>query len=369
MTPHLDCSEIRRLVRGQLFVDIVGRYTSKPPFKHAIDSQSLGGHTWNAPCPFCDSTTDRLVLWPDRPEPAWWCSHCGGWSIFDYVMKAEPHLTFDRAVTRVAELAGLLNHGSSKPLPPPRQPNHLENFIDCDMTAWQATAGVVTKACMDRLWSPAGKQAREFLFARGLNEATLRTARVGYQAESLTMTPGRWGLPVGGHYAMQAGITIPYVDGGGTVTAIKTRLLQPFRGRGGKVVKYLHLPHGGAPVGIYGKFTLPGNGITVIQEAEIDALLGFQFAPEMAWLACPAGTHLRKDDTPAGLIVLAMDQDAAGQGATATMLTDHPNAVVAPPFPGGCKDLGESYAQFGGNAVDTWVSQVMEAAAERWAND
>jgi hypothetical protein len=117
----------------------------------------------------------------------------------------------------------------------------------------------VVQAAIGRLWSPAGSVALAYLRRRGLEEETIRSARLGWSPE--LFVPRRDGS---GTYRVH-GITIPWFDGD-RLTMVKVR--QP----DGSQPKYVQL-FADRPL-IY-----PGPGVIrtgkplVIVEGEFDALL------------------------------------------------------------------------------------------------
>ena len=115
-----------------------------------------------------------------------------------------------------------------------------------------------------RLWTPDGRQALDYLMARGLTEATIRTARLGYTTAGWATDSGRARL--GGH-PLGGGPAIP--------RAIHLRAV----GDVAHDERYRWLP-GGTPC-MYGVDTLAGHTTAVLAEGEMDALLLTQEAADL----------------------------------------------------------------------------------------
>jgi len=170
--------------------------------------------------------------------------------------------------------------------------------------AWQTAALSVMRACEAALWSEAGKRAREWLHGRGLRDDTLRAWRIGYQARD-----GR----IAGLYVPR-GIVIPCLVGGAPHYVKVRRPVPPLSG-----AKYQQVA-GGRPA-LYGVDNLAGQAAVVICEGELDALLLWQEARDLADVVAIGSASTRPD--PLTLLPLvgaerwlvATDVDAAGERA------------------------------------------------------
>ena len=352
ISTHLDAGTLVNRARGDTFLAIVARYTFPPDY---VTRKPGEGREYATRCPFgCGSRHDALRLWPDKlPAARWWCRRCGeSGDILAFVQKAR-RLSFPAAIDEVARLLG--DAAVLRPVIAKTPGITYQHVVDVDMTRWQAAAGVFVKSCADRLWSHEGKPYRENLQARGLTEFTIRHARLGCLDEMVCQTPENWGIDR--ERRIWPGLVIPYLDGGGTVHAVKIRTesghpkwLQVYRGGG-------YVP----PFGSYSPAMRPG-AVVILQEAEIDSLLGAQFGPTAAWLALPAGQPLRPSALPENAtLILALDDDDAGRAATEKLHAAHPGAIVAPPFDG-AKDLSELYQKSGSQAVTDWITATLAEA-------
>ena len=83
-------------------------------------------------------------------------------------------LTFTQACADLEKLAGLLSAMPSRPsisMPTEGEP---------PSKGWQAIARRIVERCEGVLWTQTGARAREWLMARGLNDATLHYWRIGF---------------------------------------------------------------------------------------------------------------------------------------------------------------------------------------------
>lgn len=341
--------------RGDAFLSVIAKYTDPPKFKCHNPTE---GREFATRCPLgCGSQHDALTLWPDRlPRPRWYCRRCErSGDVFAFVMAAEG-LSFKQTVNRVSDYLNM--PVTPRPYRPLAATADLSGaFVDINMNAWQLAAGLFTKACADRIMDKViGKPYREFLYSRGITDSTIRRARLGCLNEPIDQLPDKWGIDQS--KTIKPGLIIPHLDSGGTVTAIKIRTGDP-------KLKYCEVYRGGGIIPPYGSPTLRPGGIGILQESEIDAQLGMQYAPEYGWLALPAGQKLRPSAIPPDVtLIIALDTDPAGRNATAKLLETWPDAIVAPPFGDGAKDLSELYQARGPEAVTAWIDATIDAAVE-----
>src|SRR5262245_24076328 len=136
-------------------------------------------------CPFHEDKNPSLGIEPGKP---WWrCFGCGEHGdAADLVMRVDK-TTFPEAVRLVAELAGIVTApgGSPRPRsptgpaasktekPPDRPPEGPSGLPVADAQA------LVTEAA-GRLWTPEGGKALAYLRGRGLNDETIKAARLGW---------------------------------------------------------------------------------------------------------------------------------------------------------------------------------------------
>lgn len=264
----------------------------------------------NKPCPECGGS-DRfyLITQPhDGSSPYWRCRHC------DYT---EPH---DEDIGEVDP-----NHTS-------RQiPRTAEQIADAQYAYTQ-----VARHCADALWSKEGEPALAHLRKRGLNDATIRSAQLGWCADGAklftrlfyqdrraydgAMDGGlrrRQGIPTP---VCKYTITIPYMENDTSVLLRGRKLVTR-----GKEPKYLS-PRGplyaGAEPHLYLHTTMRDQRSVILTEGELKALAAYQEwqagrSPYPCVAACGVSylpvafiSALSKK-----IVYLAYDSDKAGRDA------------------------------------------------------
>ncbi len=212
----------------------------------------------------------------------------------------------------------------------------------------------------DRLWKPAGGKALAYLRRRGLNDETIKAARLGW-------TPGVM-IPTreGDRCFRESGITIPWHDGD-RLTKVNIRrpegsdpkYRQAFSDRP-SVYPTLDAIEAGRPL--------------VICEGELDALLLGQALGELTAVVTLGSASSRPDPSTLGGMLaaapwfIATDADEAGDKAA----SEWPARAIRVRPPEGVKDWTELW-QAGRNSIRyQWgrylpMSKPWEKlAAERW---
>jgi DNA primase len=160
-----------------------------------------------------------------------------------------------------------------------------------------------------RLWEPAGREALEYLRGRGLEDGTIKAARLGWVYKLRVPNKdggGRWPL---------SGIVLPWIDRD-RVVMVKLRRLGLVKGR-----KYVEVFRDG-PI-LYPSRAVTRPGCTaIVCEGEFDALL---LSQELADLGVSVVTLGGASNRPApqaidllcmaARLFIATDADPAGDGA------------------------------------------------------
>jgi hypothetical protein len=165
----------------------------------------------NRPCPVCGGADRFAYIANPRSggTPFWWCRQC-----------------------RHVEGSG------DTPLPP-----QVQRKLNADeLRAAQLGYAAVAEWCAAQLWTPAGAAALEFLRRRGLSDATIANAKLGYHTDEYrggvgpviwhTNRDAYWGAKLGGllgpqgepRSLLRGSITIPYYHQG-VCTLLRTRRL------------------------------------------------------------------------------------------------------------------------------------------------
>jgi DNA primase len=298
------------------------------------------GHRLLWRCPFHDDRDPSFQV--DLERGTWKCWPCDlGGDAPALVMKLNG-VTFPEAVRIVAELSGTVAASGRPAGPRPRPPT-----ARLEKGAWpppERSSGLpladtlilVTEAA-GRLWSPEGRQALDYLRARGLTHDTIRAARLG--------VVNRVSIPTrDGDRCYQArGVVIPWFDGD-RLALVKIR--QPEGAKPKYAEAYRDRPR------LYPSLDViePSRPV-VICEGEFDCLLLAQHLPEAAVVTLGSASSQPDAATlvdlmPAAPWFLALDGDEAGDKAAATW----PARAVRVRPPEGMKDWTELW-QAGFNSI------------------
>ncbi|HZU04872.1 MAG TPA: hypothetical protein VFB73_02780, partial [Chloroflexota bacterium] len=313
---------------GLDLLDLVSRVT---PLRKA--SNTDGGEYVGA-CPDCGGT-DRFHVWPNAERPHWRCglpgrNGCGrGGDLIQWLIDFGG-LGFPEAARAAGK--ALVDHRPVRPVRPPSPPApRLPPDTDPPPPAWQARARAIAARAAEVLWSPDGAAALRYLREeRGLSDATIQAAGLGYVPVEVYDPPYKWGL-TGKRVYVPPGITIP-VEAHGALWALKVRRLD------GSIPRYIQ-PRDGK-VALYGADQLQGRALCVLTEGEFDALLLRQEAGDLVDVATlGSATAL---PTPrwawalrhAGVWLVAYDRDAAGAKGGARMAALSRRVRIVQPFSG-----------------------------------
>jgi CHC2 zinc finger/Toprim-like len=270
--------------------------------------------------PFHDDHSPSFQV--DTAMHRWRCWPCGlGGDAPALVMKLDG-VGFPEAVRTVAELAGVVVLSGppirSGPAPPsvrvaagtpgkaaarsPERPSGLE----------RPEAERLTAQASERLWTPEGTKALAYLRDRGMTDATIKGARLGWYDKirlPLRDQEGTW--------LLTNFVAIPWFDPSGRLERINTRRLGLFNGS-----KYIQA-FSDSPIVYPSMSAIRCGAPLVIAEGEFDAIL---LAQELAGLASVITTG-SKSNLPKVSLRVAMlgcsrlyaahDDDGSGDDAAA----------------------------------------------------
>lgn len=301
-------------------VDLVSDYVALRP----------AGRSYKGLCPFHAEKTPSFTVSPDRQ--LFYCFGCGaGGNVFTFLMKVEG-LSFLEALQRLAERVGMgaeahrvLSGGGQKGFEDRARLAELNQ----QAALWFAR----------QLWeTPAGKEARAYLVARGVETQVARAFRLGYAPDSwhgLQQALGERGYPP--ELAGRAGLLVAR-ERGGWYDRFRGRLMFAIADPTGRVVgfggralqegqepKYLNSPE--TPLYqksrlLYGldraRESIRRSGRAVLVEGYMDVVAMHQFGLAEAVASC--GTSLTAEHGRllarfATQVVVAFDSDTAGQAA------------------------------------------------------
>ncbi len=289
MSHAVDLAEVARRLMG----DPTGRN----------GRSSEGRRLWWC-CPFHDDRNPSFCV--EVGKSRWRCFGCGAHGDAIELARKLRHLTFPQALAFVgggAEAPGRSDRWRSSAVTKSvRVLKTLEvsqPFTTPDDEDRRKEVESLVRRAEARLWSREGKAALDYLWGRGLDEATIRVARIGWMT----------GLP-GSRFR---GIVIPWFSETG-LELVKIRQPEGIEPRYGEVYRRRPKLYPPAPLA-----SLPDSGALVVVEGEFDALLLGQALMSLATVITTGSASSRPDGEIlhnlafAHRVFLATDADAAGE--------------------------------------------------------
>lgn len=179
------------------------------------------GPEYDGPCPFCGVGDDRFNVWPQHHigRGRFWCRICkkSGDAISYLRYQGLSFQEAKRAIGFVSNeaLGGdvlsneALGGAASRPKTPKPRPAPT---VQPPGAAWQARARAFVQYAREQLWSDAGRPAREYLHARGLQDETIRRFELGFNPTDLYDDLDKWGIKKDGKrkkVLLSCGVVIP----------------------------------------------------------------------------------------------------------------------------------------------------------------
>ncbi|MGP0068622.1 MAG: CHC2 zinc finger domain-containing protein, partial [Isosphaeraceae bacterium] len=134
------------------------------------------------PCPFHEDKNPSFVI--DPGKPGWKCWGCGEHGDAPALVMQLKGVGFPEAVRILAELAGIATPSGkpARPRPPAARPAKAPEKPPEEPSGLPlADALALVQDASERIWTPSGSTALEYLRRdRGLTEATIRQARLGW---------------------------------------------------------------------------------------------------------------------------------------------------------------------------------------------
>jgi DNA polymerase-1 len=172
------------------------------------------GGEYQGPCilPGCNGRgNDRLRVQPSYGIYGYFeCRQCGKkGSHVDY-------LVLNRGYTLKQALAAVgwqpkESRKQSSVLPESAYNGERQTTHEAPCQAWQTAAKAFVMHCEQVLWSEQGREALDYLRARGLKDETIKDARLGYNPARLERSGSKWGCR--GKLILWQGIIIPWFVG------------------------------------------------------------------------------------------------------------------------------------------------------------
>lgn len=300
-------------------------------------------------CPFPghkhgDRKPSLAVTNGDSSRGAWWkcfgCDRHGG--AIKWLMEYRGMSYADAASTLKIPQTDTTHRHTFEP--PIQQPDTPPGEI------WQARASLLIKRAEDALWSTTGKEVRAWLQARGLNDDTIRKARLGYIPKAFSDRAEAWGRPGDDERPLyfHQGVLIPGI----IASKVWYLKIRPLYLRVDQ--KYKHVR--GGRQALYLADTLVEDRPAVFCEGEFDALLLRQEIGDLASVITLASAANDLNLATWGLyllrpsaFILAHDMDQAGeQGAGKLAWLHNSQRLKIPQLQPGDKDLTD-FHKSGGN--------------------
>lgn len=271
------------------------------------------GRAYRGACPFHGGKSNTSLSISERTAGGWgWhCfAGCGSGDAVAWVMRRES-LDF-RAACEHLRLALPTAQAPQPPRPPEDAPE--------PSAVWQTTAQGLADRATGCLWAVAGTRALAYLHTRGLRDATIRTAGLGYNPADRWIPRAAFGLAIDGPrtVAIPRGITIPWAIGG-SLWKLFVRTPEHPRADGSPWPKYHQLPgSGNAPWGID---AVQRGTPVMLCEGIFDALAVNQEAGDLITPVVTGTTGARRVRwiarlAQAPLVLLSFDADRGGDQPT-----------------------------------------------------
>lgn len=279
-------------------------------------------------CPFHTEKTPSFTVSPDKQ--LYHCFGCGaGGNVFNFVMQYEK-VSFFEAVKKIAEYVGV-------ELP---KPERKERWVETEFEElYEANQFAKEFFIRNLMKTTEGKKAIEYLYKRGINDATIRNFELGY-------SPEQWDALV--QYAIKQNFSLESLEKAGVVARREDgTYYDRFRGRvifpifsitgrtiafGGRrlkddenIPKYINSPEtkvytkGKVLYGLYqGKEAIRRKGYAILVEGYMDCISLFQAGIEN--VVASGGTALTEEQVRlisnyTNTIYFLYDADSAGAKA------------------------------------------------------
>ena len=301
-------------------------------------------------CPFCGGS-DRFKIWPEMDR--YWCRGCDKAGDSIQYLREKRGLSFGDACKYLGHDPGPRTTGP-RPTPPPWEPKDGTP----PSAEWQAKARSFLDLVVSCLWSRHGDDTRRWLRdAKGLSNATIKAAELGFNPADRFEPRATWGLEPSlkaddtpHKQWIPAGLVIPLTIGG-AVHRLRIRRNNPSGGARYVIVS----GSSSAPMVLNPERA----AAAVVVESELDGLLLNQDVGDLAGVVA-MGTAQAKPDrtthealTAAAVILVSLDTDDAGAKASwAFWPATYPDKVKRWPCIGG-KDPSEARAT--GLDLRSWI--------------
>lgn len=315
---------------------------------------STAGKQYNGPCPWCGDDgkghkADRFIIWP--AEGRYLCRRCGKKGDDIQFVREHKNMGYTEACEYLNFGSRNNHHNHHNDNVHHNHHNHEQPLLP-PAEQWLEQAWPFLISCQESLWGDAGARALAWLRSRGLTDETICAAGLGYCDHDHYTEREAWGVapettkdgrPKG--LWLPRGVVIPWlVDG--ELWGVRIR-------RPDGYPKYYLIP-GGQASGLFNADQVKPGEPAVIVEGEIDALTICQ----ADYTAVATGsTHGARRTrwiarlSTASTVLVAYDNDDAGNGAAAYWLEVLPNAKRWRPYWSDANQLQQD-----GVSVAAWIA-------------
>jgi len=300
-----------RGVRGRKKLVNILDLLKQDGFHHKRTAATNGGE-WHSACVWCGGE-DRLCIWPNSKEGRmggqYWCRRCGKHGDAVQYLKETRHMRHVDACAylnikpfqKELELPSHMHSWSPKEAKPP-----------CEL--WRKKAGAFLRETIEVLWSSSGRESRRWLQkCKGLQDITVREAKIGFNATETYRKRELWGLEQSINEKngkprkiwLPAGIVIPCFHDGNLVRLRIRRLNEERSGR------YIIVSGSNMRAMVFS----PDKSVQCIVESELDALLLHQEVRNLTGIVSIGSANARPDKETdkilrrSRLILLSLDYD------------------------------------------------------------
>lgn len=309
------------------------------------------GGEFAGPCPFCGQGEDRFRVWPTPRDgkPRYWCRRCGcKGDAIQYLIDRD-----GRSFTSACALLGLSGSRSSACLQRAARPiirqspqRERDDWAALNDPAWSQSAQLFIARCIETMNGPHDTKGREYCRKRGLPDEIIAAHQLGYNPSRCIES---WGQQ---KVTLSKGIVIPWFGLQQELWKVNVRRLD------GGSPKYLAA--GGSANGLFGVSEIRFGKPVVIVEGEFCAMsLQVSIGNTAAAVATGSVTGARLTRwlgclALASTIVLAFDNDAAGEKATEWWQEKFPQAIRLCPTRHDVNDM-----LMAGDDIATWLKSVL----------
>ncbi len=272
------------------------------------------GATFRGRCPFHEGKTETSLL-VDADAGKYHCFGCDQHGDAIQWLRERRGLSFGEACKVLGHDPGPRSNGP-RPAPPKWEPKEAKSPAD----AWKEKARTFLDEAISCLWSKRDDETRAWLHdEKGLSDATIKTAGLGFNPADIYEPRGAWGLEASykedGTERRQwipAGLVIPHVVGG-AVHRLRIRRDDPGDGS-----RYVIVSGSSSEPMAWGQ----DKGAAVIVESELDGMLLNQEAGDLAGVVAMGSAQAKPDrithEAMAAVAVILVSLDADNAGAKAS---------------------------------------------------